>query len=174
MFVTDVVVDKQSLSLVNLKVKTSLAFMIVFSVGILLSIANIIFGIVTKISDYNTYLFSAFGILIAGFWLYASFRENKRSKQAYNEISEKGTYIVTGEIEVNAEHKLNHSTILNLVCAILVAICLIVEIFIQIFAFNPLTVYIISITFVLTSYMIYQTLIGLVNDKIYRNAIISK
>lgn len=174
MFVTDVVVDKQSLKLIDRKFKIAFAFICVFSLGILISLATIIMGIVTKISDSNTYLFSAFGILISGFWLYVSIREFKKSKLACAEIIEKGSHVVTGAIEVNAEHKYNSSTILNMVCAVLIAICFVVEIIIQIVKFNLLTLYIIPITFVLASYMVYQTLIGFANDKIYRAAIFDK
>ncbi len=174
MFVTDVVVDKQSLNLINRKAKISFAFICVFALGILVSLATIIFGIVAKISDFNTYLFAAFGFLIAGFWLYASIVEFKKSKLACFEILDKGSHVITGAIEVNAEHKYNGTTILNLVCSVLVLVCFIVEIVLQIVKFNMLTLYIIPITFVLASYMIYQTLIGFTNDKLYRNVIFEK
>ena len=63
---------------------------------------------------------------------------------------------------------------MNFVCAILVLVCFIVEIVLQIVEFNILTLYILPITFVLGLYMTYQTAIGLINDKMYRQVIFQK
>ncbi len=174
MFVTDVVVEKESLHLMIKKLKTSFVFMFVFGIGIVASIATIIYGCIQKITDYNTYLFSAFGIVIAGFWLFFSYKEYGKCKIACNEITEKGKHVLSGAIEVNAEHSHNTSTIVNLICAILVTVCFVAGIVVQVLNFNPLTFYIIPITFVLTTYMVYQTIVSLINDKIYRNTIFSQ
>lgn len=174
MFVTDVVIEGDSLGLLKAKLRTSLVFMVLLVIGFVASLAMIIIGIANKVSDVNTYLFSGFGMLIAGFWFVIAYNEHKKSTLAIAEINEKGSHTISGAIEVNAEHKFNTSSILNLVCAILVTVCFVIEIVLQLVEFNILTLYIIPITLVLGVYMAYQTIIGFINDKLYRKVIFEK
>ena len=174
MFVTDVVVEKNSLNLINAKIKISFTFLFLMGIGFAAALAMIIAGLVNKVTDYNTYLFSAFGMAISVFWFFVSFNEYKKSRRAAIEIMERGSHTITGAIEVNADRKYNTFTIMNFVCAILVLVCFIVEIVLQIVEFNILTLYILPITFILGLYMTYQTAIGLINDKMYRQVIFQK
>lgn len=171
MYITDVVIEKESIKLIQQKICVALTFIVLMFVGVSMSVASIVYGLVEKITDYNTYLFSAFGIVISAFWLVVLFKELKNSKSAKQQILERGSYVHTTPVNVDARRKYNITSILNLICAIFVFACFVAVVVMQIIKFNPLTIYTIAISFVLAVFMFYQAIISIINDKIFRNTI---
>lgn len=172
MFVSEVVVEKKSLKLVQNKINLNMLFLGLFIFGIILSAGIIVFGIVKNITDFNTYLFGAFGILIPAFWLFIVLKDYKNLKQMKSEIITKGNYNYKNPLEINPQRKFNGSTVTSIICAIFVLICLVAVIVVQCVNYNINTLYTIPISFVLFACLTYQAIMGILNDKIYRNSII--
>ena len=68
MYITDVVLEKNVLKQIQQKLVTSVIFMVLFALNILVSIAFVVFAFIKQIGELNSYLFGAFGILIPVFW----------------------------------------------------------------------------------------------------------
>ena len=171
MFITDVIVDSRSLGLMKKKYNTNIVFLYLFVLSMLLSVGIIVYGIIQKITGYNTYLFGGCALLISGFWLFYVVKNLKETKKAYTQIKDRGEYVYRKVIEVNAQHKHNTSTIVSLVSAIVVSICMIVVAVVQIANYNPDSFYILPMLFVLGVFSYYQTIVNFIDDKIYRNCI---
>ena len=174
MYVTDLVVEKDSLGLIKKKLFVNRLFLYLFVFSTLLSIAMMVFAIVKRVGDFNTYLFGAFALLISVFWLYYDIKALKTSKLACLELDKTGKYTIRKVVEVNAEHKHNTSTIFTLVCAVVVSICAIISIVIQCFKFDLLTLYIVPMLAVLAIFSCYQASNNMIDDKIYRNCIFNQ
>lgn len=168
MYITDVVLEKNVLKQIQQKLVTSVIFMVLFALNILVSIAFVVFAFIKQIGELNSYLFGAFGILIPVFWFVVAINEYKTYKMAKQQILEHGNFVLQKPTEVNAEHKYNSSTILNIICAILVFVCFVAALVVQIIDFDVTSLYTVVMLFVLTVFMFYQMIISLVNDKMFR------
>lgn len=171
MYITDVVLEKNVLKQVQQRISSSICYLVLFALSILISGAFIVFCLINKVSSFDTYLFGAFGILIPFFWIFIALKEYKTYKIAKQQILENGSYTFTTPTEVNAEHKHNSSTILNIVCVVLVFACFVATIVSQVLNYDITTLYSVVMTFVLTIFMCYQTTTGLINDKMFRTVI---
>lgn len=171
MFVSEIVIEKKSLNLVQRKINLAILYFVLFGISILASLGVIVFGIIEKISDYNLYLFAGIGILIAIFYLFVLVKDYKLNLKAKAEIIENGFYTYKNPLEINPKRKLNGITIFSIICAILIVACLIAVIVMQVLKFNVETIYIVPIMFVLAVFTTYQMSMYLINDKLYRNAI---
>lgn len=174
MYVTDLVVEKDSLGLMKKKLFVNRLFLYLFVFSTLMSIAMIVFAIVKKIGDFNTYLFGAFALLISVFWLYYDIKTLKTSKFACLELEQTGKYTIRKVVEVNAEHKHNTSTIFTLICAVVVSICAVIAGVMQCIRLDLLTLYIVPMLVVLAIFSCYQASNNLIDDKIYRNCIFNQ
>ena len=150
MYVTDLVIEKDSLGLMKKKLFVNRLFLYLFVFSTLMSIAMIVFAIVKKIGDFNTYLFGAFA------------------------LEQAGKYTIRKVVEVNAEHKHNTSTIFTLVCAVVVSICAVIAGVMQCIRLDLLTLYIVPMLVVLAIFSCYQASNNLIDDKIYRNCIFNQ
>ena len=168
MYVTDLVIEKDSLGLMKKKLFVNRLFLYLFVFSTLMSIAMIVFAIV------KTYLFGAFALLISVFWLYYDIKTLKTSKFACQELEQTGKYTIRKVVEVNAEHKHNTSTIFTLVCAVVVLICAVIAGVMQCIRLDLLTLYIVPMLVVLAIFSCYQASNNLIDDKIYRNCIFNQ
>lgn len=171
MFVSEIVIEKNSLNLVQRKISLAILYFVLFGISILASLGVIVFGIIEKISDYNLYLFAGIGILIAIFYLFVLVKDYKLNLKAKAEIIENGFYTYKNALEINPKRKLNGTTIFSIICAVLIVACFIAVVVMQILKFNVETIYIVPIMFVLAVFTTYQMSMYLINDKLYRNAI---
>lgn len=168
MYITDVVLEKNVLKQIQQKINTAAIFMVLFALNILTSVAFVVFTFIKQIGEFNSYLFGAFGVLIPAFWFVVALNECKTYKNAKKQILENGNYVLQKPTEVNAEHKFNSATILNIICAVLVLVCFVAALVVQIINFDVTTLYTVVMLFVLTVFMFYQMIISLVNDKMFR------
>lgn len=172
MYISDVVLEQDNLNLVNRRIKFATFYMVMFAIGLLAAIALVVYSAVTQVADFYTYLFNGTTALIAVFWIIIAYRQQYMFKAAKIGIESSGTYTIVGTtIQVDAKHKFNTYTILNLVCAILVFACFVGTIVVQVLNFEPSTLYSIALSFVLTVFLAYQTTIGFIDDKMYRKVV---
>ncbi len=174
MYISDVVLEKDNLGLVKKRVHSATFFIIMFVLGVLACSAVIVYSLITKTATLNTYLYNGTGILIAGFWLILASRQRATYRAAQTGIETIGSFTVVGSvIQVDAKHKYNVYTIVNLICSILVFACFVGSIVIQVLNFNPDLLYTIALSFVLTTFLIYQTVTGFIEDRMYRKVVFS-
>ena len=171
MFVSEIVIEKKSLNLVQQKINLAILYFALFSISILASLGITVFGVISKVVDYNVYLFAGIGILISVFYFVVIARDYKINLTAKKQILEYGFYSYKNPLEINPKRKLNGVTIFSIICAILIVACLIAVIVMQVLKFNVETIYIVPIMFVLAVLSTYQMSMYLINDKLYRNAI---
>lgn len=174
MYISDVVLDKDNLGQINKRVNFATFYMVLFALNILAAIALIVYSIVTEVTDFYTYMFSAIAVLIAVFWIVYARKQQYMFQAAKIAINSNGSYTISNTtIQVDAQRKINYYTILNIVCFILVFACFIGAIVIQFITFNPALLYTIVMAFTLSTFLAYQTTICLIDDKMYRDVVFS-
>ena len=172
MYISDVVLEKDNLGLVTKRIRFATLFIVLFVLGALASAGVIVYSLVTKTANLDTYLYNGASIFIALFWVVFASRENFLYKGAKTGIETVGSFTIVGKVvQVDAKHKYNVYTIVNLICAILVFACFVGSIVVQALGFNAELLYTVALSFVLTSFLTYQTIVGFIDDKMYRKVI---
>ena len=172
MYISDVVLEKDNLGLITKRIRVATFFIVLFVLGALASSGVIVYSLITETADLNTYLYNGTSIFIALFWIIFAGRECVMYKGAKSGIETIGTFTVVGKvIQVDAKHKYNVFTIVNLICSILVFACFVGSVVVQALGFNAELLYTVALSFVLTSFLTYQTIVGFIDDKMYRKVI---
>ena len=174
MLITEVTLKKEQLTQVEKKLNLCKLFFGLFSCTTLVSLAHLIYCIVTHVSGYDSYLFSGGALLGSVAYLVVTGLDYRHFGLLYGDIVANGEAVLRSYFNVNLKRKTSGSVFVNWTCFVIVLVCLVIVTATQIISFNPagLSSVVLCLTFLVVT--LYLSLNATIIDRLYKECVLGK